>query len=71
MNERTRRNLLTDTVAASVLLLDGCNRLDSTGAGGPKSDRTVKPAVPPMSRYALAQHWPTCPLRPHTCNVDG
>ena len=32
MNERTRRNFLTDGAAASVLLLGGCGRSTSTGA---------------------------------------
>ncbi len=34
MQEKTRRNFLTDAAAASALLLGGCNRTPSTGTSG-------------------------------------
>ena len=41
MDERTRRNFLTDAAAASALLLGGCNRSTSTGASGTRAERTA------------------------------
>src|SRR5450432_4373595 len=41
MNEKTRRNFLTDAAAASALLLGGCSRSTSTGASGTGTERTA------------------------------
>src|SRR5579872_3939692 len=45
MNQKTRRNFLTDAAAASALLLVGCNRSASTGtSGGPERTASAGPA---------------------------
>jgi FtsP/CotA-like multicopper oxidase with cupredoxin domain len=40
MNEKTRRNFLTDAAAASALLLGACNRPASSGASGTGTEQT-------------------------------
>jgi FtsP/CotA-like multicopper oxidase with cupredoxin domain len=41
MNEKTRRNFLTDAAAASAVLLGGCNHSTNTGASVTGSERTT------------------------------